>query len=187
MRNPDRLPIRHKNLVIVKGDVRNIEEVTSAVKDVDAVLSVIGARSLKRSDQILTVAMESIVKAMKKQQVKRIAILTDCGLSDPRDHPSPLFRLGVRITELVMPPIVKDARRQTKILKGSGLEWTIVRVPFLTKGRGTGRYKAGYISRTSNIYVSRSDVADFMLNQVDDRQYAHAAPYICGTWPLTGY
>ena len=48
----------------------------------------------------------------------------------------------------------------------------------LTDGPHTGRYSHGFppSDRSHEIEVSRADVADFMLGQIDGADYVRAAP-----------
>lgn len=60
-------------------------------------------------------------------------------------------------------------RRST--FRGEGrAEWTIVRVPWLTEGEGTGEYRAGDISLGIE-RLARSDLALFLLDCVEDEQF----------------
>jgi putative NADH-flavin reductase len=55
---------------------------------------------------------------------------------------------------------------------GNGLDWTLVYPVTLTNGPRTGRYRAGERLVLHGLpRISRADVADFLLTQVDDVRY----------------
>ena len=68
-----------------------------------------------------------------------------------------------------------DLLRMEAVVRASGLAWTILRPPRLTSGPRTGRYQlAVNRSLSSGWRISRADVADCILHQIDN-----AASY-CG-------
>jgi len=60
------------------------------------------------------------------------------------------------------------------------LDWTIVRPPRLSNRPHTGVYRHGTDIKAASIIpvISRADVADFMLRQLDDRVYLRTAPAV---------
>jgi putative NADH-flavin reductase len=60
----------------------------------------------------------------------------------------------------------------------SALDWTIVRPGAFTDGPRTGGYRHGFAPDDKAIThkVSRADVADFMLKQLNDRGYLRKTP-----------
>lgn len=63
-------------------------------------------------------------------------------------------------------------------MEASATDWVLVRVPRLTDGPFTGKYKVGYVGPNSGIQISRADAADFMLKQITDPTYIHQRPMI---------
>jgi putative NADH-flavin reductase len=67
------------------------------------------------------------------------------------------------------------------LIEDSDVDWVIVRPPVLTNGARKGSYRHGpdvgsYIWPNR---ISRADVANFMLNQLNDDSYVGTAPGIC--------
>ncbi len=58
------------------------------------------------------------------------------------------------------------------------MDWTIVRAPHLKDGPRTVVYQHGFSTADKRIkgWISRADVADFMLKQLVDDRYLHQAP-----------
>ena len=64
-------------------------------------------------------------------------------------------------------------------VRASDLDWTIVRLVLLNDRLGSGKVRAGYLGRGEvGTWVSRADVADFMLRQIADTRYVRQAPAI---------
>jgi putative NADH-flavin reductase len=70
--------------------------------------------------------------------------------------------------------------RKEAIIQHSVLEWVIVRPPRLTNGRRTGAYRSGEdLQATSMIpRISRADLAEFMLHQLDGDIYLRRTPAV---------
>ena len=61
----------------------------------------------------------------------------------------------------------------------SDLDWTILRLTLLNDKPKSGKIRVGYLGRGEvGTWISRADVADFMLKQVKDTQYLQQAPAI---------
>jgi len=64
-------------------------------------------------------------------------------------------------------------------LRRSGLDWTGVYPVALTNGPRTGRYRIGERVTLRGVpAISRTDVADFILTQVEDRTFLRRAVLI---------
>jgi uncharacterized protein YbjT (DUF2867 family) len=60
------------------------------------------------------------------------------------------------------------------VLRGSGLDWTVVRPPQLTDKPLTGRYRTAYGHNIRGGFsVPRADVAHLMLRVLDQPQTIH--------------
>jgi hypothetical protein len=73
----------------------------------------------------------------------------------------------------------KDIVGAAEAVRGSDLDWTIVRVATLNDKPKTGVVKVGYVGADQvGLGISRADFADFILKQVEDRGYLKKAPAI---------
>ena len=55
------------------------------------------------------------------------------------------------------------------VLRGSDLDWTVVRPPRLTSKPVTGTYRTAYGQNIRRgVFVSRADVAHYMLEVIDE-------------------
>jgi uncharacterized protein YbjT (DUF2867 family) len=67
---------------------------------------------------------------------------------------------------LLLGRVYDDKDVQERIVRGSKLDWVIVRPVILIDPRG---WTCGFISR--------ADVADFLVKQIDDDAFLHETPY----------
>jgi len=117
-----------------------------------------------------------LIAAMKVQGVNRLISVTGFGAGDSRASISCLQRLPF---EIVFGRAYEDKSLQERLIKESGLDWTIARPGVLTTGPRTGRYRIlTEPSQWRNGIISRSDVADFLVGQISDRTYVRQTPVL---------
>ncbi len=178
VRNKQKLSMQHPRLEIVEGDAKNTAKIEEAVKGSQAVLMVLGHTPSSDKD-ILATSTQHVVNAMKKHGVKRLINLTGAGVKytdDPSSFGASLMRF---LLKTLAGKLLEDSINQNSIIQNSGLEWIVVRGPRLTDGPRTGKYQTGYLTMGPGQSISRADVADFMLNLVDNNIYLHKGPMIC--------
>jgi putative NADH-flavin reductase len=162
VRNPSKMPIQHERLTMVQGDAMSPDDVERAVIGGDVVLNVLGhAKNTPRN--LMTVSAQHIVTAMKKHGVKRLITLTGAGVGAPEDQPKPINHVIKFLLKTISPAVLADSEQYVEVVKDSGLDWVVVRVPTLTEGARTGSYRVGWVGVNTGPRISRADVADFML------------------------
>jgi putative NADH-flavin reductase len=74
-----------------------------------------------------------------------------------------------------------DKSRQERLILDSSLEWTIVRPGVLTGGSRTGDYQVLEDPREwRNGIISRANVADFLVRQIEDQSLLRKAVVLVG-------
>jgi putative NADH-flavin reductase len=175
-RNPSKLDeFKSENLKIVQGDVFNYEDVEKAILGQDAVLSALGNPTLKPNNTT-SEGTRNIVKAMQKHNVRRFICETSLGVGDSRDQ------AGFFATKIFFPLVLKnvfaDKEIQEEIIRQSDLDWIIVRPGALNNKPKSSKYRAGLDKKISG-NISRADVAEFMLKQLDSDEFLRKTPAIC--------
>jgi putative NADH-flavin reductase len=153
-------------------------DMEAAVMGVDVVIQAlgIGMGELSRPVHLFSDATRLLLAAMQAKGVRRLISVTGFGAGDSRASISPLQRLPFQI---VFGRAYEDKSLQERLIKDSGLDWTIARPGVLTNGSRTGRYRIlADASQWRNGIISRADVADFLVRQVEDRTYVHQAPVL---------
>ncbi len=177
-RNPSKLDIESERLIVEKGDLSNGESIENAINGADAVVSLLGPRG-SSEDKPLTNGMRNIVEAMKTRGVRRLIASSTLSVKDPGDKPNFIVGLLVGIVKTTMHAAYEDIIGVAEIVRGSDLDWTIARVALLNDNVKTGVVKVGYVgSGQVGLGISRADLADFMLRQVEDKSYLRQAPAI---------
>lgn len=177
-RNPAALTLIHSNLQVVQGDIMDIDSVEHAMQDHDAVLSSIGSPANKIGT-IRSEGTRNIIRGMEKAGIRRFVCQTSLGYGDSRKI---LDLTPFYFKYLIVPFILRkgfaDHELQEKYIRQSKLEWIIVRPGTLTDGNRTGIYKHGFTvnDKSIRVKVSRADVADFMLKQINDNTHLHKTP-----------
>jgi uncharacterized protein YbjT (DUF2867 family) len=92
--------------------------------------------------------------------------------------------MGARLVVLpdgLLGRVYADKDLQERIIRRSRLDWTIVRPTILTNGPRTGTYRVlvDPPDWTSG-FISRADVADFLVAQIDDASLLHKTPALTG-------
>jgi len=174
-RSPEKLAeFEHPNLDVVRGDVLDPADVERAVTGQDAVLCAIGAgaeRSTLRENGTRT-----IVTAMEAKGVRRLICLSSLGVGDSRAN-LPFFTKYL-IVGIFLRHAFADHERQEAVIRNSPLDWTIVRPPHLKDGPRTAEYRYGFSPTDRSIqgWISRADLADFMLDQLTDDTSVRRTP-----------
>jgi putative NADH-flavin reductase len=179
VRDPSRLTIAHPRLTVVRGNVLDAGSVTAAMPGQEAVLLALGHKRYFPPNRILSEGTRNVLRAMETHGVSRFVCETSLGIGDSA------ARLGVYYTFFTIPVILPfyywDKTRQERIIAASQLEWVIVRPGLLTNGAKRGSYRHG--RRIGSLFwtmrISRADVADFMLNQLESDTYLRTAPGVC--------
>lgn len=171
-RNPAKLDIEHPNLKIAQGDALELASVERAVRGQAAVICVLGAGK-QRTGTIRSEGTQQIVQAMEQAGVRRFICQSTLGAGDSRENLNFFWKhimFGILLKE-----VLADHERQEKVVQQSHLDWTIVRPAALIEGPRTGNYRQGFLStdKTTDLKISRADVADFILKKLTDDTSIH--------------
>ena len=178
VRTPSKVSQQSEHLEIIQGDVLNLADVEKTVEGTDIVVSLFG--HVKDSpDWLQTDGTRNIVSAMKKFDVSRIISLSGGGLPFPeKDQPKFADKAIRTLMKVVAGQILKDAEKHHEVLKASNLDWMIVRAPRLNNGPKTSQYRVGWVGVNASTKVSRADLADFILKQVESETFNHQMPFV---------
>ena len=78
-----------------------------------------------------------------------------------------------------MRPAYEEIVSVGEVVRMSDCDWTIVRVLLLNNDLKSGNVKVGYLGKgVVGTRLSRADMTEFMLKQVQDTRYIRQAPAI---------
>ena len=172
------IAISNPALEKVRGDALQGRDVEAALAGVDAVIQTLGVGfgDLFRPVHLFSDATRVLIAAMKNTGVKRLLSVTGFGAGDSEASIGAMQRLPFK---MVFGRAYDDKSVQEKLIKESGLDWTIARPGVLTGGARTGRYKVlTDASQWRNGIISRANVADFLVRQINDPTCIRQAPVL---------
>ncbi len=177
-RSASRMTLSDPRLEKVAGDALRQQDVQSALVGVDAVIQCLGVGfgDLFSPVTLFSEATRVLLAAMAAQGVKRLLCVTGFGAGDSRASIHCLQRVPF---QLAFGRAYGDKSIQERLIKDSGLDWTIVRPGVLMNGQVTGRYQV-LVEPTAwrNGLIARADVAEFLVAQLAESTYVHQSPVL---------
>ena len=165
---------------LVEGDARDPAALTRAIAGCDAVVSSLGTpMSPFREVTLLSTATRALVGVMVEQNIRRLVCITGLGAGDSRGHGG--FVFDCLFLPLMLRKVYEDKDRQEDAIRASTLDWTVVRPTVLNDKPARGGIKALIdLSGVHGGTIARSDVADFVVQQLTTDTWLRKAPLI--TW-----
>jgi putative NADH-flavin reductase len=137
-----------------------------------------GPEIILKPTRLFSTATRVLVTAMEEAQIKRLICVTGFGAGDSRGHGGLLYSAAFR---LLLGRMYDDKDVQERIVRRSELDWVIVRPVILTNGPKTNTYRALVDPRAWACgFISRVDVADFLIKQIDGDAFLHKTPVLTG-------
>lgn len=171
------LTLEDPKLTLIQGDIFNPSQVEEALAGQDIVISVLGVRP-GVTTPVCSEGTKNIIAAMQKQGVKRFICQSAFAVAaldgEWREIPwmVPILPFFPKVKAMFADKIIQEQE-----IRESNLDWIIVRPATLTDGPKTGEYKVGDpLSMGPGAKISRADVSDFLLKQVNDDTYLHKVP-----------
>ncbi len=179
-RSADRLAIQHSDLEKFPGDALDADQIKAALDGIDVVIQAVGVAAgpemVLRPVHLFSQSTEILVKAMQAAGVKRLISVTGFGAGDSYSRIGCLQRIPFR---LILGRAYDDKNVQERLIRGSELDWVIARPVILTNGAKTGRYRVLVEPKQwRNGFISRADVADFLVGQIENDDYLGKTPVL---------
>ena len=164
-RDATRITSEHPALRVVEGDATDAATTGAAVAGGNAVIVALGDG---RRGHVRTEGTRAVVEAMREHGVDRLVCQSTLGVGESRGNLDFLWKYVM--FGLLLRRAYADHVGQEEVVRSSGLNWTIVRPGAFTDGPRTGDYRHGFDSqdRSTELKISRADVAEFLLAQASD-------------------
>jgi uncharacterized protein YbjT (DUF2867 family) len=181
-RSAPRIPVSHAQLEKMKGNALDRETVERALDGVDVVIQTLGISGspdiLFKPVRLFSDSTRILVAAMEAKLVNRLICVTGLGAGNSRGKGNLLYNA---VIGLILVRVYDDKTLQERIIRNSTLDWVIARPGVLTNKARTGRYKVLADPRDWRTgFISRADVADFLVKQIADDAYLRQAPVLIG-------
>lgn len=161
---------------VVAGNILEERSLGPAIAGQDAVLCWLQPPS-RKSNTYLWEGTANLIRAMDRQAVRRLICISACGAGDSRGHCG--FFYDHIIQPLFLKQVFEDRDRQEELIRGTDLEWVIIRPARLTKGQSRGQYMV--LTDLRNIKAKRIalvDATEFALKQLRSNFYLFQAPLL---------
>lgn len=164
-------------LTVAVADATDPAAVDAAVAGTDAVLSALGARFSKQAVTLYSAGAATLTDAMARHGVKRLLAISS-SIADPAWRPT-----GAHFFNHVLDPLVNrrlgrtlhaDMRRMEDVIRGTGLDWTLVRPSGLFEHSVVTDYRTAPVS-ADGVFTARADLAASMLRELEERRYVRTA------------
>lgn len=181
-RNPSKLPkdiATHDDVQVVAGELTNAVALHSALEGCDAVISSLGPHPLQGPGLVITSGYKVVLEAMRAQGVKRIIALGTPSIVDPADPRGFIAWLLPFLIKMIIPELYRDIIALGALFtQTDDIDWTVVRVPFLTNKPGTA-VVAGYVGDGTVGWVLRRDgYAQFVMDELEKGEWVKRMPVI---------
>lgn len=173
VRNPEKLTSKsHPNLNIFQGDVLNLADVKEAVKNQYVVLCALGDGKIGK---IRAEGTKQIITALKDSTTNRFICQSTIGAGNSYTNLNFIWKYVM--FGFLLKKVLPDHNLQEKYIMESDLDYTIVRPSALTDGEISTNYQENFDETVKklSLKISRSDVANFMIQQIDSKKYLKKA------------
>jgi len=182
VRDKSRITTSNNNLFLFEGLPTNEADLAHAMKDCDAILSVLNISrtsdfpwaKLRTPASFLSDAIKIIAKVAAHEKIKRMIICSAWGANETKKDIPGWFRWLIDNSNIGV--AYRDHEVQENYLKGTGFEYTIVRPVGLTNSE-----KEQVVCVTLNdnpkptLTISRKSTAKFMLEVLDKNLFVKQA------------
>lgn len=178
-RNPAKIDIRRLNLHLIQGELNEPHKINEAVRGANAVITLLGPKSLSR-EPIIANGTKNIIDAMKRNKVNRLIATVSSSYRDPKDKFQFGFDFGVVMLKVIGKSILREIEETGLQISSSQLDWTMVRLPKLSNKPRQGKWNIGYTGdgKIKFFSLTRADLADILAAQLDDKTLIGKAPVI---------
>lgn len=176
-RNPSKMTLEHERLTVLQGDISERARVDTVIQGADAVMSSLGPNN-KGQPFSISKGFDNILPSMSQHHVRRLIMSCGAVVHDPLDKPQFLDTVFNLIWRTFQKNVFDDMTQVVKKVRASDLDWTIVRVPYLTERFSKpGTIRVGYLGDIGSM-ITRTDMSNFMLKQLESDAYVKKAPAI---------
>ncbi|HWM53757.1 MAG TPA: NAD(P)H-binding protein [Thermoplasmata archaeon] len=152
---------------VVQGDGRKLDDIRHAVAGQDAVISIVGAEG-RGPTTVMSDVTRAELEAMGEAGIRRLVTVSVSAIEGRRPW------IVINLVRWILRKPYADFAQMERLVTSSGVDWTIVRPPYLTNGPKTGRVRAqaGRKDLSHGPYhISRADLAATLLDLAEDSQH----------------
>lgn len=158
---------------VIGGDARDAVAILEAVQGQAAVIDTLGSHIPFLNTTLETDTVRNVLDAMKAEGVRRLIAVSTIGEGDSIANVHSYYK------NLFLPTllrgVMKDKAGMEEVVEHSTLDWIIVRPAGLKNGEPKGVRVVQPESGDKVRFITRANVAQFMLQQLGSDEYLHQA------------
>ena len=156
-----------------QGDVLDPEAVTEALDGQDAVLDTLGGHLPWINNSLETNGARVVLQAMQTAGVRRLVVLSTIGEGESMNNVHGWY--GRLFMSTVLRGVMADKAGMEAVVEQSPLDWVIVRPAGLREGDPKGIRIVDPATGEKVRFITRADVANFMVDQLTSDQFLRQA------------
>jgi len=178
-RDTRKIVVDSPRLVKIAGELSDRDTIKTAIEGSDCVLSALGPIG-QPSDEELSDGIATILSVMEQCGVTRLVALSTTSAQDVQDRDSFRAKLRRAMVKKGRPTSYNQIVEYSQLIRASASDWTLVRIAaVLTSTPVSRQVSVGYLGKERfHSRLSRSDLAWFMLEQLDTAEHSRKAPAI---------
>ncbi|QWU16084.1 Putative NADH-flavin reductase [Paenibacillus sophorae] len=175
VRNPEKLTYHDNRIQITVGDARDVSSIRSLLEGCNVVINTFGqpVKALPLYSEITS----NVLAVMSEYGIRRYIGVTGGSLNVDGDRKSLINRVASKWFEILLRKMIIDKKKELALLMKSDIEWTLVRLPIVVEGSGTGIMKEN-LTDVPGRTMTNEDIAKFLISQIDDKKYVRKTPCI---------
>jgi putative NADH-flavin reductase len=160
----------------VEGDALDASAVETAVIAQDAIIYALGVGNVRHTT-LFSESTRVLVTAMNRHSVRRLICVTGVGAGETKGHGG--FLYDRILFPLFTKGIYADKDIQETLIRQSDADWTIVRPAPFRKKKPLGPLRTVTdVDGVTLRRISRSEVAQFLVDEVEQNQYVRKSVFI---------
>lgn len=180
VRTPAKLEELQNQVLVIKGDLADVNNLRTAMQGVDVVISCVGAMDNSPAHvETFKSGMENIISAMKSHGIKRLISINGALTKLKGDKVGPYLKCMRWIIPKLIPQMILSNMAQYNVIAGSELDWTVIRAGKFKSKSSTGKlWIHPFEQKGFNWSVSKEDLGDFVISQTESKTYLRKAPFV---------
>ena len=175
IRQPGSFTLTHLLLEVIPGDIKDSATAQNLLKGCAAVIAAIGPR--QGEPLIASLSTENVLKAMSAHSITRFIVLAGLNLDLPGDKKSDATQAKTDWMRKNFPDAVADRQKAYDLLEQSDVDWTIPRLSWIEQ-TDERRGILVDLCDSPDEKISTTDLAEFIVSQIEDRTYIGKAPFL---------
>jgi uncharacterized protein YbjT (DUF2867 family) len=168
-------------LEVITGQLTVREDVRRTLEGTEGAVVVFGPRLGRghHPEPFCGEATASVIAEMKRLGLGRLVCQTGAMAGGDTPNWTPAVRRFVRRYRRQYPAVDADRDAQEAVVRGSGLDWTLVKPFRIAGGRAKGKVRVSPAVRIGAFTsIRRKDLAEFLVDELDQRRFLGQAVYI---------